>query len=152
MAKHQNVLRGRWENLWASEATSVVELVGTDDILAKMTYALTNPVKDGLIDRADQWPGATSLWANLHERAIGARRPSRFFRREGDLPESITLDVHRPPGVAHLDAAGWRSGFARSRPLHAMNGRQKGAVFWEGQRCSGSDRPIARSLTKPGDR
>ena len=61
VAKHQNVLRGRRENLWASEATSVVELVGTDDILAKMTYALTNPVKDGLIDRADQWPGATSL-------------------------------------------------------------------------------------------
>ena len=31
VAKHQNGLRGRWENLWASEATSVVELVGTDD-------------------------------------------------------------------------------------------------------------------------
>jgi len=57
LAKHQNALRGRWENLWASEATSVVELVGPEVILSKMTYALTNPVKDGLIDRADQWPG-----------------------------------------------------------------------------------------------
>ena len=28
VAKHQNALRGRWENFWASEATSVVELVG----------------------------------------------------------------------------------------------------------------------------
>src|SRR5205814_7386997 len=76
LAKHQNVLRGRWENFWASEATSVVELVGTEDILAKMTYALTNPVKDGLIDRADQWPGASSLFANLDDRPVSARRPT----------------------------------------------------------------------------
>jgi len=108
VAKHQNVLRGRWENFWASEATSVVELIGPKDILAKITYALTNPVKDGLVDRADQWPGATSLWANLHERPISARRPSRFFRTDGDLPEFLTLELDRPPGFEHLSPQQWR--------------------------------------------
>jgi hypothetical protein len=39
-AKHQNVLRGRWENFWASEQTSVVELVDSDDVLGRMAYAL----------------------------------------------------------------------------------------------------------------
>lgn len=109
VAKHQNALRGRWENFWASEATSVVELVGPEDILAKMAYALTNPVKDGLIDRADQWPGASSLWASLHDRPLSARRPSRFFRRDGDLPEFVTLEIERPPGFEHLAAEQWRA-------------------------------------------
>src|SRR3569623_1841477 len=66
--------RRRWENFWASEATSVVELVGPDDILDKMTYALTNPVKDGLIDRAHHCHGASSLSAHLTARTI-ARPP-----------------------------------------------------------------------------
>jgi len=37
-AKHRNVLRGRWEAFWASEQTSVVELVKPDGVLAKMSY------------------------------------------------------------------------------------------------------------------
>ena len=109
VAKHQNALRGRWENLWASEATSVVELLDTDDILAKITYALTNPVKDHLIERADQWPGATSLWANLTGRPLTARRPLRFFRRDGAMPEWLTLHCDRPPGLGHLTPADWQA-------------------------------------------
>lgn len=125
VAKHQNVLRGRWENFWASEATSVVELVGPEDILAKITYALTNPVKDGLVDRADQWPGATSLWANLHERTISARRPSRFFRTDGDLPEFVTLELDRPPGFEHLSPQHWRAMLADQIRLTETAARNK---------------------------
>src|SRR5262249_46523561 len=44
LAKHQNVLRGRWENFWAAEQTSAVELVRPEDALDKMVYAITNPV------------------------------------------------------------------------------------------------------------
>ena len=45
-AKCQNALRGRWENFWSSEQTSVVRLVDPNDVIDKMTYALSNPVKD----------------------------------------------------------------------------------------------------------
>jgi putative transposase len=109
VAKHQNALRGRWENFWASEATSVVELLGPDDLLAKMAYTLTNPVKDHLIERADQWPGATSLRANLDDCPVRAHRPARFFRKDGDLPESLTLVCKRPPGFEHLSQAEWKA-------------------------------------------
>jgi putative transposase len=51
-AKCQKALRGRRENFWSSEQTSVVRLVDPDDIIDKMIYALTNPVKDGLVERA----------------------------------------------------------------------------------------------------
>ena len=109
VAKHQNALRGRWENFWASEATSVVELMGPEDILAKMTYALTNPVKDGLIDRADQWPGASSLWANLNGRPLVCAPPDSIsFAKTAICPHSVTLDIEEPPGLDHLGSAEWR--------------------------------------------
>jgi putative transposase len=108
MAKHQNALRGRWENFWVSEPTSVVELVGADDILAKMVYALTNPVKDHIVERAHQWPGASSLRANLNGTVISARRPWRFFRKDGGLAETVSLRCHRPPGFEQLSQREWR--------------------------------------------
>src|SRR5262245_30683877 len=40
LAKCQNALRGRWENLWAAEQASVVRLVDPGDVLDKMIYAL----------------------------------------------------------------------------------------------------------------
>lgn len=108
-AKHQNVLRGRWENFWASEPTSVVELPDSDDILAKMTYALTNPVKDDLIESAHHWPGASSLHANLDGRVLRASRPPRFFRRVRGLPDSLTLECVRPPVFESLKSAEWKA-------------------------------------------
>jgi len=155
VAKHQNSLRGRWENFWASEATSVVELVDGEDILRKMIYALTNPVKDGLIDRADQWPGATSLSANLNESSIVARRPAHFFRKDGDLPDSVSLQIERPPGFQHLAPAEWRATLADrilSVETAARNARQA-----EGRRVFGraevlkqrpTDRPQSREARR----
>jgi REP element-mobilizing transposase RayT len=112
VAKHQNALRGRWENFWASEPTSIVELPEPDDVLAKITYALTNPVKDHLVERARQWPGASSLLANLEGRTISASRPPRFFRKDGNLPESVTMVCVRPPGFEHLSQTEWRARLA----------------------------------------
>jgi hypothetical protein len=48
--KHQNALRGRGE-FWASEQTSVVELVKAEDVLGKMVYAIANPVTSHLVAR-----------------------------------------------------------------------------------------------------
>src|SRR5204862_8073336 len=89
-AKCQNSLRGRWENFWSSEQTSVVRLVDPGDVLDKMVYALTNPVAAGLVDRAHRWPGITSLMATLTEKALTAQRPKHFFRDEGSMPESVS--------------------------------------------------------------
>src|SRR5262249_34528651 len=107
VAKHQNVLRVRWENFWVAEATSVVELLDPEDVLAKMAYALSNPVKDHLIERADQWLGATSLRANLEGCSLSAERPQRFFRKDGSQLERVTIQCARLPGFEHLGQAEW---------------------------------------------
>ena len=99
-AKHQNVLRGRWENFWASEQTSVVELVDPQDALDKMVYALTNPVKDQLVARAREWPGATSLAVNMDGGDVRAKRPRLYFRPDGPMPDQVILHLAPLPGAA----------------------------------------------------
>lgn len=101
-AKCQNALHGRSENFWSSEQTSVVRLVEPNDVLEKMTYALTNPVKDGLVERAREWPGVTAIDSILLGKALVARRPKHFFRDEGPMPEAVTLTFVRPEGFADL--------------------------------------------------
>jgi hypothetical protein len=79
-----------------------VRLVDPEDVLDKMVYALTNPVKDGLVDKAHHWPGVTSLGALLHRTEMTASRPKHFFRADGSMPESVTLTLGRPRGFEHL--------------------------------------------------
>ena len=107
-AKCQNALRGRWENFWSSEQTSVVRLVDPDDFIDKLIYALTNPVKDGLVEKAHHWPGVTSLGSFLHDEPLTAMRPKHFFRDEGPMPETVVLRLTRPPGFEHVTAADFR--------------------------------------------
>src|SRR3954463_8911379 len=78
LAKHQNALRGRWEAMWASEQTSAVELVESEDVFEKMVYALANPVAAHLVEKAHHWPGVSSLAATIANRPLIANRPKTF--------------------------------------------------------------------------
>lgn len=97
LAKCQNALRGRWENLWASEQVCVVRLVDPADVMRKLVYTATNPVKDRLVERAHHWPGVNGLSALLGRRPLHATRPRHFFRPDGSMPESVTLHLEIPP-------------------------------------------------------
>ena len=102
VAKHQNALRGRWEAMWAPEQTSVVELVDDEDVIAKMVYALSNPVKDFLIEKAHHWPGVSWLGAIVAKKPMTATKPKTFFRPDGDLPDAVSLSFHLPRGLREL--------------------------------------------------
>jgi hypothetical protein len=107
IAKCMNAHWGRWEPLFAGEQTSVVELVDPEDAFSKQIYSLTNPNKDHLVERAIDWPGASSLEAQLHDKVITVRRPSWFFDRDGKMPKQVTLRFTRPPGFEQLSQAQW---------------------------------------------
>jgi hypothetical protein len=107
-AKHQNALRGRGENFWAAEQTSVVELVEAKDVLDKMVYTLTNPVKADLVALVKDWPGVSSYAAHLGKATLRAVRPVRFFRKEGEMPKTVSLTVGRPTGWDALTEAEFR--------------------------------------------
>ena len=103
VARAMNTHRRRFENFWASGQTSVVELVGVEDVIEKIVYAATNPVKDGLVARVHHWPGANGLRALLERRTITVKRPRVFFSKRGNLPEEVTLTLGIPPELGDAD-------------------------------------------------
>jgi putative transposase len=114
LAKCMNALRGRWENFWSSEQTSVVRLVDAPDVLDKMVYALTNPVKDHLVAKVADWPGVNAFESIMSGGSISAVRPDFFFREDGPMPASATLTFVRPPEFADM-AADQFAGMLRAR-------------------------------------
>jgi len=111
-ARCQNALRGRWENFWASEQVCVVRLIGRDDVMDKLVYTAINPVKDGLVDRVDHWPGVNGLRALITGRPLRAQRPRHFFRSEGLMPDHVEMQLTIPaelgPEAEVLDELGHR--------------------------------------------
>lgn len=96
LARSQNALRGRWENFWASGQTSVVRLVGREDILRKVAYVAANPVQDQLVDRVDHWPGVNGYRSLLTRRLLIAARPMHFFRANGPMPAQVSIQLGLP--------------------------------------------------------
>jgi REP element-mobilizing transposase RayT len=147
-ARSQNALRGRKENFWSSEQVSVVRLVNREDVIEKLVYTATNPVKDGLVDAVHHWPGVNGLGALLGRRPLRATRPGHFFRGNGAMPRQLELRLVIPPELGpegevleelRQRVAVAEKSFAteRQRIGHGVRGRR--AVLrqsWQGQPSS----------------
>jgi putative transposase len=107
IAKAVNALRGRWENLWATEQPNAVHLVEATDRFDKLVYLLANPVADDLVDRVSDWPGACSFGMQLSGRTRTVQRPRGFFRADGAMPKTVTLCIERPEGFESLSDEDW---------------------------------------------
>lgn len=103
VARCLNSHRGRSENFWSAEAPSVVELADVSAVIDAVVYAATNPVKDGLVECVDYWPGVNGLSALLERRAVTARRPE-YFRDKGPMPETGTLELVVPAELGDPDS------------------------------------------------
>jgi len=97
LAKCMNALRGRWENFFSSEQTSVVRLETPEDVIERLVYIATNPVKDDLVETIQEWPGASGHHALVSGRVLRATRPKHFFSDDGDMPAEVTLRLRIPP-------------------------------------------------------
>jgi REP element-mobilizing transposase RayT len=102
LAKCINTHRGRWENVWSSEAPSKVRLEELEDLLDKLTYTATNPVKDGLVEEVHHWPGVNTLAALLNGKTLRATKPD-FFRDNGNMPDEVELVLTLPPEAGDPD-------------------------------------------------
>lgn len=96
LARCMNALRGRWENFFEPGQTSVVRCETQDALIEKLVYIATNPVNDGLVERVDDWPGASGYRALLEGTILHATRPEHFFAEDGDMPEEVTLELTIP--------------------------------------------------------
>jgi hypothetical protein len=103
LARVVNAWRGRWEHFWDANQASAVALEDAAAQLDKLIYVLTNPI--GLVEKANHWPGATSLHSILTDQPIVANRPKHFFRDHDDggaMPETVTITFEPPPALTHL--------------------------------------------------
>lgn len=103
LAKCMNALRGRWENFFSSEQVCVVRLDTREDLVAKLVYIATNPVKAGLVAKVEDWPGAHGYRALLDGKPLRATRPKHFFSEDGTMPEEVTLEMTLPPELGDKD-------------------------------------------------
>lgn len=103
LAKCLNALRGRWENVWATESPCLVELVEPSDVIDKAVYTATNPVLDDLVERVDHWPGAKTVRAMLRREPLRATRPRYFFSDDGTMPAEVTLHFAIPSALGAVD-------------------------------------------------
>ncbi len=98
VARSFNALHGRWESFWAPGSYSAVTLEGREDVLAKIAYVLANPVAAGLVRRGREWPGLWSAPERIGAGPVEVKRPEHFFRKNGPMPETATLELVCPPG------------------------------------------------------
>lgn len=98
-----NALRGRWENFFATEQTSVVRCETQDAIIEKLVYIATNPVNDDLVESVDEWPGASGYRALLEGTPLRATRPRHFFADDGNMPEEVELELAVPRELGDRD-------------------------------------------------
>lgn len=103
VARSQNALRRRCENLWASGEPCITRLLDRAAVIDKLIYAATNPVKDRLVERVHHWPGPNTFAAFAYGREITATRPQHFFRKGGSMPEKVTLRITIPPELGSAE-------------------------------------------------
>lgn len=103
LAKCMNSLRGRWENFWSSEQVCNVRCVNREDVMRKLVYAATNPVKDRLVETVREWPGVNGLYPLLDQELMIAYRPTHFFSATGKMPSTVSLHLVVPPELGDVN-------------------------------------------------
>ncbi|MGC4001395.1 MAG: hypothetical protein QM767_29630 [Anaeromyxobacter sp.] len=103
VAKALNALHGRWENFWAPDSYSAVELVSPDDIVEKTAYTLANPAAADLVEHGRQWPGVWTAPQDIGGPAQAVKRPGHYFVEEGAMPKRAELVFTVPKGFASAE-------------------------------------------------
>jgi REP element-mobilizing transposase RayT len=100
----------QWEGpLWDLRATSAVRLLTRAAIVEKIAYVLANPVAAGLVEHAQDWPGATVDVRDLGRGTLRAARPSVYFDPDNSQwPAEKVLPIKLPPGTDKSKAKEFR--------------------------------------------
>jgi hypothetical protein len=97
LALGTKVLR-RWDGtLCDSEPTSRVQLCTSQAVVEKLAYVMANPVDAGLVHRAEDWPGITTLPHELGSKSWTVARPDFYFDPDNSQwPKTATLRLTMP--------------------------------------------------------
>ena len=120
-ARALNVLHGQVGQMWEAGSYSAVPLETRGEIVEKIAYCLANPVKAGLTETPEEWPGLITHLETLGRGMRPAKRPGFFFREDGEerrqgerdrrprgwsktpLPGAVVWELALPPGFESAD-------------------------------------------------
>ena len=85
IARFVNCTLRRYGAMWEGGARpNYCVLPQGGDVMDKVVYTITNPVKAGLVDRHQHWPGALSTPSQIAKGRIPTKRPKKFFAKTED--------------------------------------------------------------------
>ena len=104
-----NTRYGRGENLWAPGSFHNTEVHGQLSLEQQLLYLWTNPVKDGLVERPEDWPGVLFLPEDFGLTYLIPKPDGAFFggRRPREIDEPDPLE----------QARGWQAELAREEAV-----------------------------------
>ncbi|MEZ6189615.1 MAG: hypothetical protein R3F62_32015, partial [Planctomycetota bacterium] len=74
-----NAHYGRGERFWSSAPYSNVEIHDEETLIRELVYLYTNPVKDGLVARPEDWPGFSTAPEDMGTFSRLVHRPDYAF-------------------------------------------------------------------------
>ena len=101
LANALNATQGLSDSVWSGGKTNYLEAAEPEDLLRKIAYVAVNPVRAGLVETPEDWPGVV-LWG---EHRIIVERPDEYFHPKGKAPKTIELVISRP--AAALEQPDW---------------------------------------------
>jgi REP element-mobilizing transposase RayT len=106
VAKVMNFVQGQCENLWSNDQPHYLTLGEDEDVVAKMAYAIANPVAAGLVEAPEEWPGLIS-WSLDDALVENIARPEAFFGKKSRCPAEVELRITPTaiPNIAERFAA-----------------------------------------------
>jgi len=79
IARALNAYWGRGESFWSPSSYSNVEIHDPETLIRKLVYVFTNPVRDGLVARPEDWPGIRTLPEDMGSLEFTVQRPKQAF-------------------------------------------------------------------------
>jgi len=104
IARALNAHYGRGENLWSPDPFSNVEIHDEETLIRELLYVYSNPVKDGLVARPEQWPGVKTLPEDMGARTEVVKRPENAFFGTRTAADWIPRGTLTPAEIRQAEA------------------------------------------------
>ena len=115
LARGLNCVLGRGETFWAPGGTPKVLICDEESLWEQLVYVAVNPVRHGLVEKPELWPGLISRPEDVGTKTFRFERPEKFFRHDvpDALPPVVEFQLELPLEFADMDPEAFRQEYRR---------------------------------------
>ncbi|MFT6399202.1 MAG: hypothetical protein ACJAYU_003967 [Bradymonadia bacterium] len=109
-ARALNVHHHRDDKIWSGDGYHLVRPINPEDVMHRMVYLAANPAAAGLVNRAEEYPGAVVTPGSIGV-PTSYRRPDFFFSKDGPWPEQVEV-TFAVPGCMEMTRGDYIAAFS----------------------------------------